>query len=124
MPARTPEEVVRLFEKHMNAGDIDAVVALYEPTGALVPPGDDAAIGHDAIRAGVQPFLDAKAELHLNVVKTVVAGDIAVTYDDWTATMDGPDGGRVNLQGRAIEVERRQPDGTWLFVYDDATGRD
>ena len=123
MPAKTPDEVVKLFEKHMNSGDVGAVLALYEPTATLVPPGAEPANGHQAIRAGIQPFLDAKAEIHLNVVRTVMCGDIAVTYDDWTATMDGPDGKRVDLAGKATEILRKQPDGTWLYVFDDATAR-
>ncbi len=123
MAAKTPQEVVTLFQKAMNAGDVDAVLKLYEPTATLVPPGSEPATGHAAIAAGLKPFLAAKAELNLNVVKTVMCGDIAVLYDDWTATMDGPDGGRVPLAGKATEVCRKQTDGTWLFVFDDATAR-
>jgi hypothetical protein len=31
MTPRTPEDVDRLFGEHMNAGDLDALVGLYEP---------------------------------------------------------------------------------------------
>jgi hypothetical protein len=31
MPATTPEEIHRLFEDAFNAGDIDGLMALYEP---------------------------------------------------------------------------------------------
>jgi hypothetical protein len=30
----------------------------------------------------------------------------------------------MQLSGKAIEVCRRQPDGTWLFVIDDPYARD
>jgi len=123
MSATTPAEVLTLFEKAMNAGDVAAVVKLYEPTATLVPPGGEPATGREAIAEAVKPFLAAKAELHLNVVRTVMCGDIAVLYDDWTATMDGPDGGRVDLAGKATEICRKQADGTWLFVFDDALAR-
>jgi uncharacterized protein (TIGR02246 family) len=123
MPAKTPEELLAMFQKHMNAGEVDAVAKLYEPKGILVPPGGEPASGPDGIRASVEPFLAAKAELHLSAKKVMTAGDIAVIYDDWTATMDGPEGGRVDLAGKAIEVCRKQADGSWLFVFDDALGR-
>ena len=43
MPARSPEEVDALFEKALNAGDIDGLVALYEPDATLIPqPGQEA----------------------------------------------------------------------------------
>ena len=124
MSAKTPEELLPLFQKHMNAGDVAAVVKLYEPEGILVPPGGQPASGLAQVRAAVQPFLDAKAELSLHAQKVMIAGDIAVIYDDWTATMDGPEGGRVDLAGKAIEICRRQADGSWLFVFDDATARE
>src|SRR5687767_510803 len=36
MTARTPEDIDRLFAERMAAGDVDGVVALYEPGGGLV----------------------------------------------------------------------------------------
>ena len=35
MAARKPEEVDRLFKRAMNAADIDALLALYEPQASL-----------------------------------------------------------------------------------------
>ena len=31
MPAMTPEEICRLFKQYMAAGDIDALLSLYDP---------------------------------------------------------------------------------------------
>ena len=40
MPARNPEELVRLFSEALNSGNLDALVALYEPQATLTPePG-------------------------------------------------------------------------------------
>ena len=40
MAARSPEEIDRIFERELNAGNLDGVVALYEPTAAFtVEPG-------------------------------------------------------------------------------------
>jgi uncharacterized protein (TIGR02246 family) len=123
MGAKTPEELLKTFQDAMNSGDPDAVIKCYEPTGILVPPGADAVSGPDGIRGGVGPFIAANAKINLHAQKVMIAGDIAVMYDDWTATMDGPDGKRVDLAGKAIEVCHRQSDGSWLFVFDDATAR-
>jgi len=46
-----------------------------------------------------------------------------VLYNDWTGTMKGPDGAPVKMAGKAIEIVRRQPDGTWRFVVDDPFAR-
>jgi hypothetical protein len=39
--AKTPEDVDRLFEERINAGDLDGVLALYEPGATLVLPEGD-----------------------------------------------------------------------------------
>jgi ketosteroid isomerase-like protein len=44
-------------------------------------------------------------------------------YNDWQGRATGPDGAPVELTGKAIEVVRRQADGTWRFAIDDAYGR-
>ena len=41
MTAKTPEDVDRLFEERINAGDLDGVLALYEPGATLVLPEGD-----------------------------------------------------------------------------------
>jgi uncharacterized protein (TIGR02246 family) len=119
MPARTPEEVDALFEKYMNAGDLAAVVALYEEDGVLVAAPGQIAQGHDAIRAALESFLAMKPQFKLHVTNTIVAGDIAVLYNDWTATI-----GDQRTSGKAMEICRRQPDGTWRFTIDDPYARD
>ena len=37
MPAHTPEEIDSLFAQALNAGNVDALVALYEPQASLMP---------------------------------------------------------------------------------------
>ncbi len=48
--ARTPEDLDRLFAEGMAAGDVDAVVALYEPGGVLVSAEGVPTTGPAAIR--------------------------------------------------------------------------
>lgn len=50
MPAKTPEECDALFEKYVNAGDLDSLVDLYEPGATLVSAPGQMAVGRDAIR--------------------------------------------------------------------------
>ena len=49
--------------------------------------------------------------------------DIAVLYNDWNLSANGRDGKRIERAGKAIEIVRRQADGTWLFVFDDPYAR-
>jgi ketosteroid isomerase-like protein len=40
----------------------------------------------------------------------------------WSANGTGADGKPFNISGQAAEVCRRQKDGTWLYVIDNAYG--
>lgn len=123
--ARAPEDCDRLFGDRLNAGDADGLVALYEPSGTLVRQDGTAAVGHQAIREDIARIIALRPRITMNVVRVHSGGgDIAVLYNDWHATATDPDGNPIQLSGRASEIVRRQPDGTWRFVIDDPYARD
>ena len=124
MPAKTPKQCDDLFARHLEAGDVDAVVALYEPKGCLVLDGGAVARGPRAIRKAIAMFAAMKPKLQMNVVKIVKAGDdVAALYNDWTLAGIGPDGTPFNDSGKATEIVRRQRNGTWKFIVDDPRAR-
>ena len=124
MAAKTPEECDALFERHLNAGDLDALVDLYEPGATLLPNPGESAVGHGAIREALAAFVAVKAQIRLHVGQVTRGGeDLAMLYGDWNGHFTDPDGARVEIAGQSVEVVRRQPDGTWRFVLDDPYGR-
>jgi len=124
MAAKTPEECDALFERHLNAGDLDALVDLYEPGATLLPNPGESAVGRGAIREALSAFVAVKAQIRLRVGQVTRAGDdLAMLYGDWSGHFTDPDGARVEIAGQSVEVVRRQPDGTWRFVLDDPYGR-
>ncbi|MBM4247502.1 MAG: SgcJ/EcaC family oxidoreductase [Deltaproteobacteria bacterium] len=123
MAAHTPEDVDRLFAERVNAGDAAGVAELYEKEGVLVFEGTTFR-GSDQIRAFLEGMTAAHARIAMDVKHVVGAGDGAVLYDDWSMTVTGPDGKPEASSGKAIQVVRRQPDGTWKLVIDDPTARD
>ena len=118
MPAQSPEEVDVLFEKYLNAGDLDGLVALYEAGATLIPSPGEAATGSAAIRESLAAFVGMKPVIDLKVQRSIVNGDIAVLFSDWTMT-----GGGQEMAGKTVEVVRRQADGSWRFVIDDPYAR-
>jgi len=124
MPAHTPEECDRLFGEHVNAGDLDALMTLYEPGGSLVRLDGSVATGHADIRRALDRLVAMRPTLRLNVLRVVTNGeDIAMVYNDWTMSAKGADGASIERAGRAIEVVRRQADGTWRVAIDDPYAR-
>jgi ketosteroid isomerase-like protein len=50
-PAREPEDLSDFFIERANAGDVEGLVALYEPDAVLAFPPGRVSAGHDEIRA-------------------------------------------------------------------------
>lgn len=122
MAATTPEDCDRLFAEAVNRGDAAAVAALYEEAGVLAL-GGDVFTGPAQIRPAIEGMVAAKARITMNVTRVVRGGDVAMVYNDWRMTMSGPDGKPVESSGKALEVVRRQADGTWKYVVDDPNAR-
>ena len=54
-----------------------------------------------------------KPDMKIHITKVIEAGDIALVHSQWSTTTP------ARTSGRSVEVSRRHPDGTWLFVVDD-----
>ena len=123
-PATSPEACDLLFGEHVNAGDLEALLGLYEPGCSLVRRDGGVARGHAEIRQVFERLLAMRARMSTEIVKVVRAGDeLALVYNDWCMSATRADGQPVEARGRAIEVVRRQPDGTWRFILDDPFAR-
>ena len=123
MPATEPEQMHAEFEQAFNAGDLDGLMALYEPEAALVPQPGVVVAGTAGIRESLQWFLDRRGQITLSTTLVVRVGDLALLANRWSlkgGTM--PDGSPAELGAATAEVARRQADGTWLYVIDNAWG--
>ena len=60
-PARAPETLATLFNQRANAGDVEGLVALYEPD-AILAAGRVVATGHDEIRSFYTDLLARKSD--------------------------------------------------------------
>ncbi|MGW4842993.1 YybH family protein [Nocardia brasiliensis] len=106
-PAKRPEDLARFFVERANAGDVDGLVALYEPDAVLTFPAGNLAAGAAAIRAVYEKLLaDKPAFTPGEQQSALINGDLALTST------------RLTGGGVTVEVARRQSDGTWLWTID------
>jgi uncharacterized protein (TIGR02246 family) len=119
-PTFAPVHLHRELAEALIRGELDEVMALYEPDATLVAlPDGDLAQGTAAIRAATEPFLELRPRLSTTVRKIVQGEDLALTHARWTLVGTDPDGRAVELRGRGTMVSRRRADGTWGIVIDD-----
>jgi uncharacterized protein len=103
--AAEPEDLGRLFLARASAGDVDGVVALYEPGAVLAGTPRGLAAGHAEIREFYQALLGARPAFSGEVRPALRLGDLALTSTRFPG-------------GATAEIARRQPDGSWLWVAD------
>jgi len=102
------------WEAALNAGDIEALTALYESDARLLPPNAEMQSGADAVRALFGSMIDAGLTGKLNSVETKVAGDIAYNLGHYTLMA----GDTVVDTGKYMETWHRGEDGQWRYSND------
>jgi uncharacterized protein (TIGR02246 family) len=124
MGAQRPEDIHHLFSSAFNEGNVDAIIALYEPEGALIPQPGQVTRGHTAIRHALAQFLALKGTMQVRTVFVIHGTGIALLRGQWTLTGTGPDGSPVRMVGQSVEIARQQPTGDWLLAIDHPFGAD
>lgn len=106
-PALDPQDLERRLIQRQHAGDIDGMVALFEPDAVVDCGGGKLLRGHAAIRAYYAEACAAGRKFAVGEQRpALVCGDLAMTS---TRLPDGD---------VTTEVARRQADGSWLWVID------
>jgi uncharacterized protein (TIGR02246 family) len=113
MPATSPEEICRLFQQYMAEGDIDLVLSVYDPEAVFLNQSGEVKKGRQGLRQELAPFAAVKAIFDFNIKQVIQSGDIALMHTEWKVSSPQP------MSVYAIEVARRQPDGTWRWLIGD-----
>jgi uncharacterized protein (TIGR02246 family) len=115
----TPEALMRTFSARLNAGDLDGLVALYEPDAVFEPQPGVVVHGQAAIREAHGQLLALDPTITADTVQVLAGGgDVALVVNEWALTGTAPDGTAVRQSGRSADVVRRKTDGRWLVVVD------
>jgi uncharacterized protein (TIGR02246 family) len=117
-----PEAVIERFSELLADGDLDAMVALYEPDATFAPQPGMSVSGREEIRAALRGFLAVKPRMTGYIEKVLRAGDTALVANRWKLSGTGPDGSPVEMAATSADVLRRRPDGSWGIAIDDPWG--
>ncbi|GAC1420691.1 MAG: hypothetical protein NVSMB6_22370 [Burkholderiaceae bacterium] len=122
--AIVPEDCDGLLLAALERGDLDASVALYEPSAVLFKKSGMLMNGRDEIRVGNAALIALKPTFHVDKIVTTISGDgtLATTRMDATLEGTGADGTPIRSRIHSLEVLRKQADGSWRYVIDDPFG--
>lgn len=109
------------FAAAANAGDADAVAAVYASDASLLAPNHPPQKGRDAIRGFWGGFLDAytvKFELTSDTIEG--RGDLAYNMGRYrfSAVPKAKGVPGVADEGKFLEILKKEPDGSWKYVVD------
>src|SRR5687768_2466960 len=78
--ALEPEDIACFFVERANAGDVEGLVALYEPNAVVAGPNGTVVIGHEAIRAFYAELLASRPQFEPGEQRPALRqGEIALT---------------------------------------------
>jgi len=118
MDRQSAQDIHQQFQAALNAGDIDALMALYEPSCALLLGPGNVVEGLDAVRKAQLDLMALHGEFRIETREVVEVGDLALVSGSWSFNGSDANGAPVTLGGITADVLRCQPDGRWLYVID------
>ena len=117
-PARLPFA----YQDALNAGDADAVVALFHQDATMHTFTGKVLTGQEALHAEAVQSIAAQARLTNKPRSTLIGGDTALIIVDWDLEAMLPDGTGISPTGTTTAVARRSADGSWRFAILDCQG--
>ncbi len=106
----------------VSAGDMEGVLATFEPNGVLIGQPGMPAQGTDALREAFMYFMAINPQVQITSHEITQVDDIALHSCTWNMTGEAPDGSPIEESGFSVVVLRKQPDGRWLIAIDNPFG--
>ena len=113
MAARSPEEICQLFRRYMATGDVESLLDLYDPEAVFLNQFGEVLKGPNGLREALAPLATSHASFDYRIRQIIQTDNIALMHTDWQVTL------LQQHSTHAIEVARRQPDGSWRWLIGD-----
>lgn len=97
----------------MAAGDIESLLSIYDPEAVFLNQSREVKKGGQGLREELAPLAAAKTHFEFSIRQVIRSGDIALMHTRWKVSSP------AQMSVYAIEVARRQPDGTWRWLIGD-----
>ena len=119
-----PEDLYPALSEAHNAGDLEALVALYEPKAAFVIKPGRVTESPAELRGAMQHLVALRGRLTVNPRTFIRSDDLVLVLGTFTLSGRRGDGTAFERTSKFADVLRRQPDGHWLVAIDNPYGDD
>jgi uncharacterized protein (TIGR02246 family) len=117
-----PEDLYPRLCDAYNAGDLDAVLALYDPKAVFVIKPGRITEGPAELRAALQRVVELHGRMDVRPETFVRSDDLVLVLGQFSLTGTRHDGTSFARTARFADVLRRQADGRWLIAVDNPFG--
>ena len=117
----SPEAVAQAFEAAINAGDLDAALALWHDDAVFVGAGAAPIEGKQAVRGVLATLIDNRTRVRIETTRTYIAGPTAVRTGRLKLSGTGGGGKAFELATDYVTVYAKDEDG-WRIVIDAPAG--
>ncbi len=122
MASKSPLAAVEELVQAINDANLEAALALYEPSAVLIAQPGQIARGTKQLREALGGFIALEARLVSDAQWVMEAGDVALYLGRWQLEGTDPSGQPVHMSGTSTDVLRRQSNGQWLIALDNPWG--
>ena len=119
-----PEDLYPALSEAYNAGDLEALVALYDPKAAFVIRPGRVTASPAELRRAMQHLVALRGRLTVNPRTFIHSDDLVLVLGTFALSGRRGDGTPFERTSRFADVLRRQPDGRWLLAVDNPCGDD
>lgn len=119
-----PEELHPALTTAYNAGDLESMLALYDPKAVFVIKPGRVTDGPEELRTALRRLIELRGHLTIHPHAFVRSDDVVLVLGKYTLSGRRRDGTPLELESRFADVLRRQPDGRWLLAVDNGFNGD
>jgi ketosteroid isomerase-like protein len=119
-----PQDMNAAFAQAYNSGDIDNLLALYEPESILINLNGGTDQGLEPIRTTLEGLLQFKGAMVSKNIYCIPFEDIAMLRAHFILDTVSEDGKPLQIQGHTSEIVRKQLDNSWKYIVDHPFGAD
>ena len=101
--------------------DIDRILSYWTDDAVVLPPAVPTIVGKTALRQYVESSLQMPGfQITWSSADVVLSpdGNLAYMFSKNALTVNGQNGTPVTMNGRAVTIWRREPDGEWRCAVD------
>jgi ketosteroid isomerase-like protein len=119
-----PEDLHPALGEAYNAGDLEAMLSLYDPKAVFVIKPGRVTKNPAELRAALQHVVALRGRLSIKPGTFTRFDDLVLVLGTFTLVGSRSDGTPFERTSRFADVLHHQPDGSWLIAIDNPYGGD